>query len=84
MVDEAFAKAHQLLEKNRSLLDKVAGTLIEKETIEKTMLETLLSTGELPPEGDLAPAEPPAEGPQKEPAKQPKRRVLPRPEPQQA
>jgi len=47
LVDEAYDKARQILEDKRTKLDKIAHTLIEKETLEKKELEDLLSEGEI-------------------------------------
>ncbi len=42
IVDEAFAKARDILGKNRKKLDKIVKTLMERETLEKKELEALL------------------------------------------
>jgi cell division protease FtsH len=43
MVDEAFTRAHTILERNRSLLDEAARMLLEKETLAESELAGLFS-----------------------------------------
>lgn len=45
-MNEAFKTAKEILIKRHSLLDKIAGTLIEKETIEKNEFENLIKEAE--------------------------------------
>jgi cell division protease FtsH len=52
LTDTAFEEAIRLLEKHRSLLDRLAGTLLEKETLNKDELDTLLA--DIPPESRSA------------------------------
>jgi len=68
LVDEAYARAGEILRRNRQKLDVIAKTLIEKETLEKEELLALLE-GRVPesrpsPEAVPTPAE---EQPQREP-----------------
>jgi cell division protease FtsH len=43
LTDEAYEEAKRLLEKHRGALDRIAAALIEKETLDKPELESLLS-----------------------------------------
>jgi cell division protease FtsH len=52
LTDTAFEEAIRLLEKHRSHLDRLAGTLLEKETLNKDELDTLLA--DIPPESRSA------------------------------
>lgn len=42
LIDEAFARATNILTEKRAVLDRIANTLLEKETIEKDEFETLV------------------------------------------
>lgn len=83
LIDESFEKARKILTKDKKKLEKIAKSLIEKETLEKEELQSLLDKGELPPpppsklENELK-----AEKKTVKKVKQPQ--VIPRIEPQQA
>lgn len=44
LVDEAFVRATKILTEKRSVLDKIANTLLEKETIEKDEFDALIKS----------------------------------------
>ncbi|HEY7612524.1 MAG TPA: ATP-dependent zinc metalloprotease FtsH [Gemmatimonadales bacterium] len=75
LVDEAYARATQILSENRDLLDRIAVALLDRETIDREDLDRLvknlpLSPRNLPP--DSAPAaNPPASKPGPTPARAP-------------
>jgi cell division protease FtsH len=75
LVDEAYARATQILSENRELLDRIAVALLDRETIDREDLDRLvknlpLSPRNLPP--DSAPAaNPPASKPGPTPARAP-------------
>jgi cell division protease FtsH len=75
LVDEAYARATQILTENRELLDRIAVALLDRETIDREDLDRLvknlpLSPRNLPP--DSAPAaNPPASKPGPTPARAP-------------
>jgi hypothetical protein len=61
LVDEAYAKATQILGGNRELLDRIAVALLERETIDREDLDRLakgepLAPRVLPPEPQPPPA----------------------------
>jgi cell division protease FtsH len=71
LVDEAYAKATDILIENRPLLDDIAAALLERETIDREDLDRLvkglpLPPRTLPPEGPTAAA--PVTAPSKAPA----------------
>jgi cell division protease FtsH len=43
LTDDAYAAAQRMLEKHRSTLDRIANALLEKETLERSELDTLLA-----------------------------------------
>ncbi|MBS0016004.1 MAG: ATP-dependent zinc metalloprotease FtsH3 [Arthrospira sp. SH-MAG29] len=47
LVDEAYKRARQVLEENRSVLDNLAGMLIEKETVDSEELQELLASSDV-------------------------------------
>jgi cell division protease FtsH len=49
LVDEAYAKAMQIVNANRELLDRIAVALLERETIDREDLDRLLKGEALPP-----------------------------------
>jgi cell division protease FtsH len=49
LLTEAYARAKALLTENRSLLDRVAHALLERESLSERDIETLRSGGTLPP-----------------------------------
>ncbi len=73
LVDEAYAKAMQIVNENRELLDRIAVALLERETIDREDLERLMKGEPLPPR--VLPPEPfnPQTPPPSKPAVQPAR-----------
>jgi cell division protease FtsH len=59
LVDEAYARATQILAENRDLLDRIADALLERETIDREDLDRLVRNLPLPPRS-LPPADTPA------------------------
>ena len=57
LVDEAYAKAMEIVQANRELLDRIAVALLERETIDREDLDILVRGEKLPP---LPPTEPPS------------------------
>jgi cell division protease FtsH len=70
LVDEAYARAREILAANRPLLDSIALALLERETIDREDLDRLAKGLPLPPR-TLAPMEPPSTPPATKPAVQP-------------
>ncbi len=70
LVDEAYARATEILSANRPLLDAIAAALLERETIDREDLERLVKGLPLPPRS-LTPMEPPSQPPSARPAAQP-------------
>jgi cell division protease FtsH len=58
LVDEAYARATQILAQNRELLDRIADALLERETIDREDLDRLVKNLPLPPR-NLPPADTP-------------------------
>jgi len=56
-LDEAHEGARRILNESRALLDQIAATLLERETIDREDLDLLLKGKSLPP---MAPSSPPA------------------------
>lgn len=55
MIDQAYKRAEELITEHREELDRVARTLLERETLEAPEFEAVLAGEELPaPEGDYA------------------------------
>ncbi len=77
LLDEAHARARAILTDNRPLLDHLAETLLERETIDREDLEKLMRGQPLPPRS-LPPSEPnaPAPAPPAKPAASPPRGIL--------
>ena len=69
LVDEAYARATEIIAANRPLLDVIAVALLERETIDRDDLDRLAKGLPLPPR-TLAPMDPPSAPPAK-PAVQP-------------
>jgi cell division protease FtsH len=70
LVDEAYARATEILLANRPLLDVIAAALLERETIDRDDLDRLVKGLPLPPR-TLTPIEPPSMPPATKPAAQP-------------
>jgi cell division protease FtsH len=49
LVDEAYAKAMEIVQANRELLDRIAVALLERETIDREDLDRLMKGEQLPP-----------------------------------
>jgi cell division protease FtsH len=47
LVDEAYRRAKEVLVNNKHVLDKLAGMLIEKETVDADELQELLATSDV-------------------------------------
>jgi cell division protease FtsH len=75
LIDEAYARARVLLEENRELLDRIALTLLERETIDGEDLKLLVAGQPLPPR----PLSPPPPAPTPTPAKPGAQPVRPTP-----
>jgi len=75
LVDEAYARAMQIVNENRELLDRIAVALLERETIDREDLDRLMKGEPLPPR--VLPPEPigaqplPAAKPAAQPARAP-------------
>ena len=59
LIDEAYARATEILAGNRELLDRIADALLERETIDREDLDRLVKNLPLPPR-NLPPADSPA------------------------
>jgi cell division protease FtsH len=57
LVDEAYARATEILAQNRELLDRIADALLERETIDREDLDRLVKNLPLPPR-NLPPVDP--------------------------
>jgi cell division protease FtsH len=67
LVDEAYARATNIIAEHRELLDRIAASLLERETIDREDLDRLVKNLPLPPR-NLPPADypaPPASAPSK-------------------
>jgi cell division protease FtsH len=62
LVDEAYARATQILSENRELLDRIAVALLDRETIDREDLDRLVKNLPLSPR-NLSPDTPPAATP---------------------
>jgi cell division protease FtsH len=75
LVDEAYARARQIITENRELLDRIAVALLDRETIDREDLDRLVKNLPLSPRNlapDSAPApNPPASKPGPTPARAP-------------
>ena len=63
LIDEAYARATIILSENRELLDRIAATLLERETIDREDLDRLLKNLPLAPRTTLPPPDSPAATP---------------------
>jgi cell division protease FtsH len=63
LIDEAYARATIILSENRELLDRIAATLLERETIDREDLDRLVKNLPLAPRSTLPPADTPAATP---------------------
>jgi len=62
LVDEAYAKALELMTTHRDLLDRLTNALVDRETLSADDFEAIIRGEELPPlfkKGDGAPPKPP-------------------------
>ncbi|HWO89905.1 MAG TPA: ATP-dependent zinc metalloprotease FtsH, partial [Gemmatimonadales bacterium] len=59
IIDDAYHRARTILSENRDLLDRMAGALLERETIDREEIEALARGEELPPREAAPPATPP-------------------------
>jgi cell division protease FtsH len=48
IIDDCYKKAYEIISQNKDLLDLIANTLIEKETITKEEIDYLVKNGKLP------------------------------------
>lgn len=48
IIEEAHAKAHEIINQHRDKLDIIAGKLLEIETLDKRQIKSLFETGEMP------------------------------------
>ena len=53
MMNDCYAKAKKIIEKNRVLLDLIANSLLEHETLTKEQIDSLAQTGQMPKEDML-------------------------------
>ena len=53
MMNDCYAKAKKIIEKNRDLLDLIANSLLEHETLTKEQIDSLAQTGQMPKEDML-------------------------------
>ena len=53
MMNDCYAKAKKIIEKNRDLLDLIANSLLEHETLTKEQIDSLAQTGKMPKEDML-------------------------------
>ena len=87
LLDEAHQQARRILTENRLVLDRVADTLLERETIDGAELDLLIEGKQLPPlPSGPKPNVPPSDGNRSEPNPTPVRRpsILDRPSEQPA
>ena len=52
IINECYAKTKKILNENKKLLDLIATTLLEEETITKEQIDSLVTTGHLPKNGE--------------------------------
>jgi cell division protease FtsH len=75
LVDEAYARAMQIISENRELLDRIAVALLDRETIDREDLDRLVKNLPLPPRNlspdPAAAANPPAAKPGVTPSRAP-------------
>jgi len=53
IIDECYKKAEKILKENKDLLDLIANTLLERETITKEQIDYLVMYGNLPEDDEL-------------------------------
>ena len=53
IINDCYAKAKKIIEKNRDLLDLIAANLIEHETLTKEQIDYLVENGKMPDEDML-------------------------------
>ncbi len=58
LLDEAYEKARQILTDNRDLLERIAMTLLDRETIDREDLDLIVRGESLPPRAPVAPLPP--------------------------
>ncbi|HEX2718384.1 MAG TPA: ATP-dependent zinc metalloprotease FtsH [Gemmatimonadaceae bacterium] len=75
LINEAFNRAKQTLIDNRQLLDAIAGSLLERETLTREDIDVLVRGEKLPPR---TPDAPPSASPQAVPAGEAKRTTPPK------
>jgi cell division protease FtsH len=74
LIDEAYARATEILSANRELLDRIAQALLDRETIDREDLDRLVKNQPLPPRGLPQPeAAAPQPGPPAKPGAAPAR-----------
>ncbi|HUQ15235.1 MAG TPA: cell division protein FtsH, partial [Gemmatimonadales bacterium] len=75
LIDEAYARAMQIISENRELLDRIAVALLDRETIDREDLDRLVRNLPLPPRNlspdPAAAANPPAAKPGVTPSRAP-------------
>jgi len=75
LIDEAYARAMQIITENRELLDRIAAALLDRETIDREDLDRLVKNLPLAPRNPAldpaAPSNPPAAKPGVSPARAP-------------
>ena len=75
LIDEAYARAMQIISENRELLDRIASALLDRETIDREDLDRLVKNLPLPPRipspDPAAAANPPAAKPGVTPSRAP-------------
>ena len=75
LIDEAYARATQIISENRDLLDRIAVALLDRETIDREDLDRLVKNLPLPPRNlppdSAAAASPPAARPGATPSRAP-------------
>jgi cell division protease FtsH len=85
IIDEAYAKARAIITEHRDVLDRMAQTLLERETIDREEIEAIARGEALPPRSSPPPVPqtpPAATGPERRDAARPA--VVPNPSPSPA
>ncbi len=57
IIDACYQKAQKILKENRKLLDLIANTLLEYETLTKEQIDYLVENGHMPDDGEEVPLE---------------------------